>query len=77
MASHLKHTECPRCGVVIVHDELDDPHCRCGWDMDEDLKDALRVRCAELGEDYDQLLADLGGDVDVMDSYLHALERDD
>jgi hypothetical protein len=63
VGSHLQRTECPCCGAVIVHDELDPPHCRCGWDEDGDFKDNLRGRCAELGEDYDRLLEDLGGDL--------------
>jgi hypothetical protein len=77
MASHLQHTECPRCGTIIVHDELEDPRCECGWDLNEDFEDSLRDRCNELEEDYDRLLEELDGDMDMMDSYLHILERDD
>jgi hypothetical protein len=77
MGEHLESTECPWCGAVIHHLNTEDPSCRCSWDLDEDFRDNLRVRCDELGEDYDQLLEDLGGDLEPMDSYLWAMGKDD
>jgi hypothetical protein len=77
MGEHLVHTECSWCGVTIRHLNTEEPVCECGWDRDKDFEDNLRDRCDGLGEDFDELLTDLGGDTEAMDSYLWALGKDD
>jgi hypothetical protein len=77
MGEHFVRTQCPRCETIVWHLNTEEPACRCGWDLDEDFADHLRDRCDGVGEDYEELLDDLGGDLEMVDSYLRVLEKDD
>jgi hypothetical protein len=45
-------------------------------DENED-EEVMRARCESLGEDYERLLRDLGGDIEAVDSYTWAMSKDD
>jgi hypothetical protein len=70
-------TECSRCGKTICYDVPDEIVCECGWTEQDDYEEGLRIRCESLGEDYEQLLQDLGGDAEAVDGYTWAMDKDD
>ena len=74
-------TNCPRCGKSVPYDIPDDAICKCGWSMleqdEEDFREVCERRCEDLGEDYQALMHDFGGDIETIDSWLHAMEEDD
>jgi hypothetical protein len=67
---------CPECGRTICYDVPDEMVCPCGWSEWESFQDAVRRRCEGAGEDYRLLLKDLG-DIETIDRFLWALEKDD
>jgi hypothetical protein len=77
MGEHLKSIRCSWCEAVVWYFNIEDPSCQCGWDADEDFKDRLRDRCDEQGRDFDELFEEFDGDLEVMDSYLWAMSKDD
>jgi hypothetical protein len=68
--------KCPDCGRMICYDVPDEMVCECGWSEQDDYEDAVRRHCEGAGEDYGRLLKELG-DVETIDSFLWALEKDD
>jgi hypothetical protein len=72
-----RENKCPDCGSRILFDIPDEEVCRCGWSVDVEYERGLRQFAGEVGEDFDDLMTEFGGDLGTVESYLHAMSKDD
>jgi hypothetical protein len=76
MGESLEQTEYPRCGAMILHLNVEGPACGCGWDLDVDHRDGLRMLAAAQGADFGELFEGFDGDLEALGGFLRAIARD-